>query len=59
MSGWLALAALFWLVVEFLIFGRVHPWSLALLCLMGMAVVLWDMPVINSWPRLKGGGVWR
>ena len=54
MSGWFAAGALAWLLLEFALFGRVHPWSLALLCTMGVAVVLFDTPVINSWPSFKG-----
>ena len=57
--GWLAFGALVWLLVEIALFRRVHPWSLILLCAMAAAIVLWGEPVINSWPRLKGGGTWR
>ena len=57
MSGVMAWLALIWLLLEFMLFGRVHPWSLVLLCALGVAAIAWGEPVVNSWPRLKGG--WR
>jgi hypothetical protein len=52
--GWLAFGALVWLLLEIALFHRVHPWSLVLLCAMGLAVVIWGDAVMNSWPRFKG-----